>query len=300
MKRHLTPPKETSETIDRVIEDIDSRLSSDEDTGKVVQEVLVDLFDEHEAYRRYVSGEEVSEMTRMRLMSYDPKNSLTESEHWAEQNLSEVRESKYIRFLWRGFDLSPLSNNIAFALPFRRMLAEHLFEEVGDGVKLFGRIKIQSGHNIRMGENTVVHNDVLLDDRGELVIGDGVSIADKSHIHTHSHDIVEQSDVTTYRTIVDDNARLGYGAMISSGCRVGENAMVGASTVVSGDVPDHHIAIGSPAKSTGVKPGWEEVARETGPLPDNRDERELEREVPDEVDPVDEFGRDLSPPGTRG
>jgi len=176
------------------------------------------------------------------------------------------------------------------------MLARHLFDEVGDGVKLFGGIKIQSGHNIRMGENTVVHNDVLLDDRGELVIGDGVSVADRGHIHTHSHDIVEQSDVTTYRTVVDDNARLGYGAMIGSGCRVGENAMVGASAIVQGDVPDHHVAVGAPAKSTGVKPGWETVAEDPGPLPDNREGRRLDRDSPDDFEPVDEFGRDLSPP----
>jgi len=296
MKRQLEPPEETSEEIDRVVEEVDRRLSSDEETPKVVQEVLVDLFGDNEAYERYRSGEDVPPITRVRLASYDPRNVLTESEHWAEQELSEVRKSKHIRFLWRGFDLSPLSNNIAFALPFRRMLARHLFDEVGDGVKLFGGIKIQSGHNIRMGENTVVHNDVLLDDRGELVIGDGVSVADRGHIHTHSHDIVEQSDVTTYRTVVDDNARLGYGAMIGSGCRVGENAMVGASAIVQGDLPDHHVAVGAPAKSTGVKPGWETVAEDPGPLPDNREGRRLDRDPPDDFEPVDEFGRDLSPP----
>lgn len=121
-----------------------------------------------------------------------------------------------------------MSNNVAFALPFRRTIADHLFAEAGDGLRLFGGIKIQCGHNVHMGDNVVIHNDVLLDDRGRLSIGDRVSVADRSHVHTHAHDTVDQTEVTRYETILEDDVRLGYDAMISAGCRVGENAMVGA------------------------------------------------------------------------
>jgi maltose O-acetyltransferase len=298
MKRRIEPPSEASEAIQEAVGYVDRRLSSDEGTAKVVQETLVDMFGDREGYERYLSGASVSPVVRMRIRSYNPENGLAECEHWAEQDPELARESKHLQFLWRGFDLSPMSNNVSFALPFRRMLAEHLFEEVGEGVRLFGGIKIQSGHNIRMGDNVVVHNDVLLDDRGRLEIGDGVSIADRSHIHTHNHDIVEQSDVTTYRTVIDDNARLGYGSMIGAGSRVGENSIVGASSMVYGDVPDHHVATGSPAESIKVKPGWEGVAEDPGPLPDNREDRTLDKAIPEDVETVDEFGRDLSPPTT--
>lgn len=297
-KRHVDLPAGARERVDRAVEHVDRRLATTDDLPAVVGEVLADLFGDREAYERYRKGEDQSPVAEVRAASYDPRNVLVETEHWAEQDLSALREAKYLQFLWRGFDLSPLSNNIAFALPFRRMLADHLFAEVGEGVKLFGGIKIQCGHNIEMGENTVVHNDVLLDDRGRLTIGDRVSIADRSHIHTHDHDLVDQADVTTYRTIVEDDVRLGYDAMVGAGCRVGENAMVGASAMVRGDVPAHHVAVGAPAKSVKVKPGWEPVADDPGPLPDNREDRTLDREVPEDLDPVDEFGRDLSPPGS--
>jgi acetyltransferase-like isoleucine patch superfamily enzyme len=236
-------------------------------------------------------------MTHLRVQSYDPRNTLIETEHWAEQELTRLQKTKCLRYLWECFDLSPLSNNIAFALPFRQVLAEHMFAEAGDGLRLFGGIKIQCGHNIHMGDNTVVHNDVLLDDRGELTIGDRVSIADRSHVHTHVHDTVDQTDVTSYETILADDVRLGYGAMISAGCRIGENAMVGAGATTRGDVPAHHIAAGTPAKSVKVKPGWESVADDLGPLSDNREQRQLGREVPGSLAEFDEFGRELSPPG---
>jgi acetyltransferase-like isoleucine patch superfamily enzyme len=296
MKRHVDVPPETRETIDRTIEYVDRRLSSEEETAVVVQEVLVDLFGEWEAYERYQNGESLPAVTQVRLDSYDPRNALVESEHWAEQNYEQLYESKCLQFLWRGFDQSPLANNTAFALPFRQLLADHLFAEAGDELRLFGGIKIQCGHNIEMGDNVVVHNDVLLDDRGRLSIGDRVSIADRSHIHTHGHDIVDQSDVTTYHTVLEDDVRLGYDSMVSAGCRVGENAMVGTSAMVRGDVPAHHVAVGSPAESVKIKPGWESAAPEPGPLTDNRAERELDRTPDGTFEPFDEFGRELSPP----
>lgn len=297
-KRHVDVPPNIQNSIDAAIEYADDRLNSSEPTGAVVQELLVSLFGDSAAYERYVADESLDPMTRMRIESYDPRNALTETEHWAEQDIDKLEASKPLRFLWEGFDRSPLANNIAFALPFRELLADHLFAEAGDDLRLFGGIKIQCGPNIEMGDNVVVHNDVLLDDRGELVVGDRVSIADRSHIHTHTHDLVDQTDVTTYRTVLEDDARLGYGSMVNAGCQVGTNVMVGASASVLGDVPDHHVAVGAPAKSVKVKPGWEEVAEKLGPLADNRKKRRLDRGVPSELDEFDEFGRDLSPPET--
>ncbi|MEF8915515.1 acyltransferase [Natronomonas sp.] len=295
-KRHVDVPPETQAVIDETIEYVDSRLS-EEDTAAAVGEILADLFGDRDAYDRYRDGESVPPMTRIRLRSYDPRNALIETEHWAEQELSALQEAKCLRYLWSGFDLSPLANNLAFALPFRQTLAEHLFADAGDGLRLFGGIKIQCGHNIHMGDNVVVHNDVLLDDRGKLSIGDRVSVADRSHVHTHAHDTVDQTDVTTYETILEDDVRLGYGSMISAGCRIEHNAMVGSGATTLGDVPAHHIVAGSPAKSVKVKPGWESVATDLGPLSDNRESRQLPTEFPEPFEEVDEFGRNLSPPG---
>jgi maltose O-acetyltransferase len=295
-KRQIELPADARDTVDRAIEHVDRRLSSETDTADVVAELLADLFGDRDAYQRYRNGESLSPITEARLRAYDPRNAFVETERWAEQDPAKLRESKCLLYLWRCFDASPLANDTAFALPFRETLANHLFAEAGDGLRLFSGIKIQCGHNIEMGDDVVVHNDVLLDDRGELAIGDRVSIADRAHVHTHNHDLVDQTDVTNYRTILDDDARLGYGAMIHAGCRVGENAMVGSSAMVRGDVPDHHVAVGTPARSVKIKPGWESVAADRGPLPDNRDSRELDRRIPDDVAEFDEFGRDLAPP----
>jgi carbonic anhydrase/acetyltransferase-like protein (isoleucine patch superfamily) len=85
--------------------------------------------------------------------------------------------------------------------------------------------------------------------------------------------------------------------MIRAGVKVGENSVVGAKSNVQGDVPAHHIAVGAPAESVKVKPGWESVADPLAAGGENRRaERRLDDELPEGLEAFDEFGRDLSPP----
>jgi acetyltransferase-like isoleucine patch superfamily enzyme len=296
VKRHVSPPPEVQARIDRFVERLDDRLASGEPTAEVVQETLARIHGDGDVYDRWQSCESVSLVERLRLDTYDPRRAQVKADHWAERDEAEFRESKPLRWLWAGFDASPLADNVAVALPFRQTLANHLFAEAGDDLQLFRGIRFPYGHNIEMGDRTVVHENVLLDDRGELDIGDRVSVADEAVVHSHGHDIVDQSDVSIYRTVVGDDARIAAGAMIGAGSRVGENAMVGAKSIVRGDVPAHHVAVGTPARSVKVKPGWESTAEDPGRLADNREQRRIEYDLPDDLDPVDEFERDLDPP----
>jgi acetyltransferase-like isoleucine patch superfamily enzyme len=296
-KRHVSLPPTAEEGLRAFIDEVDERLASDEETCEVVQDVLVDLFGDRAAWERWQAGESVSPAERVRLQGYDPCNATLESEYYAEKDEERFKESKYLQWLWRQFDATPMADNIEFALRFRQMLANHLFAEAGDNLRLFKGITFSYGHNISMGDNTVVHDDVHLDDRGKLTIGDRVSISDSAHVYSHDHDIVDQTQVDNFHTIIEDDARITYDAMIRAGCKVGENAVVGAKSIVQGDVPAHHIAVGSPAKSVKVKPGWESVAEplEAGGE-SRREERKLEYDLPEDIDQFDEFGRDLTPP----
>jgi acetyltransferase-like isoleucine patch superfamily enzyme len=296
-KRHVSLPDAAEAGVRGFIEEVDERLSSEEDTCAVVQDVLVDLFGDRDAYEAWRDGESVSNAERVRLQGYDPCNATLESEYYAEKDEEKFQRSKHLQWLWRQFDATPMADNIEFALRFRQMLADHLFEEAGDNLRLFKGISFTYGHNIRMGDNTVVHDDVHLDDRGRLEIGDRASISDGVHIYSHDHDLVDQTEVRNYRTIVEDDARVTYDAMVRAGCRIGKNSIVGARAVVQSDVPDHHVVVGMPAKSVRVKPGFED---ETVPVDEagerRQDERELPYELDDGVHVFDEFGRDTPDP----
>ncbi|MFB6233838.1 MAG: acyltransferase [Halopenitus sp.] len=297
-KRHVSLPDDAEAGVQAFIDEVDERLSSDEDTCDVVRDVLIDLNGDRDAWEAWQAGEPVSKATRVRLQGYDPCNATLESEYYAEKDESKFQRSKHLQWLWRQFDATAMADNVDFALEFRQMLADHLFAECGDNCRFFKGISVTYGHNIEVGDNVVIHDDVHLDDRGKLTIGDRASISDGVHIYSHDHDIVDQTEVRNYHTIVGQNARVTYDAMVRAGCKVGENSVVGARAVVQGDVPDHHIVVGMPAKSIRVKPGWESVAEEleTGRLPSEKEEREIEYELDEDVDVFDEFQRDLNPP----
>ncbi|MEF8782533.1 MAG: acyltransferase [Haloarculaceae archaeon] len=299
-KRHVSLPPVAEDGLRAFLDEVDRRLSSDEETCDVVEDVLVDLHGDREAYERWQSGGDVSPAERVRLQGYDPCNSTLESEYYAEvenMDAGTYEESKYLQWLWRQFDATPMADNVEFALRFRRMLADHLFEECGEDCRFFKGITFTYGHNISVGDNVVVHDDVHLDDRGKLTIGDRVSISDDAHVYSHDHDVVDQTQIDNYHTIIEDDVRITYDSMVRAGVRVGHNAILAAKSIAGADIPAHHIAAGSPAKSIAIKDGWELVAE---PLEDanvdRRDQRRIEYDLPDDLSVFDEFERDLSPP----
>ena len=294
-KRHVSLPDAAEVGVRGFIEEVDGRLRNDEDTCDVVRDVLVDLFGDREAYEAWQNGESVSNAELVRLQSYDPCNTTLESEYYAEKDEDAFQRSKHLQWLWRQFDATPLADNIEFALRFRQMLARHLFADAGENLRLFKGITMTYGHNISIGDNTVVHDHVHLDDRGKLTIGDRVSVSDGVHLYSHDHDVVDQTEVTNFHTIIEDDVRLTYDSMVRAGCRIGENALVGARAIVQGDIPAHHIAVGVPAKSVKVKPGYEDDAAPVDdPPPSRRQERIIESELPPDLDVFDEFQRDLT------
>jgi len=299
-KRHVSLPADAEATRRAFVSDVDERLSAaatPDELADAVTETLVDLHGARDAYEAWRDDGDVSPTEAARLANFDPRNATLESEYYAEKDEDAFARSKPLQWLWRQFDETPVAANVEFALSFRRMLADHLFADVGEDVRLFEGISMTYGHNIELGDNVVVHDDVHLDDRGELVVGDRASVSDGAHVYTHDHDIVDQTEVTNYRTEIGDDARVTQGALVRAGVRVGKNALVGARSVVQSDVPDHHVAVGSPAKSVRVKPGWESVA---APVEDGgerrQDERRVEYDLPEDLDVYDEFERDLRPP----
>ena len=162
---------------------------------------------------------------------------------------------KPLLWLWYSFDRSPMGGqNIDLAIRFRRLLAGHIFARCGRNFKAFQYIEFSFGYNLEVGDDVVVHRHVLLDDRGGISLGDRVSIADYANIYSHTHSIVDQKDVISMRTVLEEDVRITYHATVLAGVRVGRNGMVGAVAVATKDVRPYHVNVGIPAKSIRVKP----------------------------------------------
>lgn len=192
---------------------------------------------------------------RLALVSLDPREITLEPEYYAECDQARFQRVKPLLWLWYSFDRTAVGGqNVDLGVRLRRLLAGHIFKRCGENFKAFQFVEFSFGYNMEVGDNCVVHRNVLLDDRGGLVLGNRVSISDYANIYSHTHSIVDQRDVTDAVTVLEDDVRITYHATVLAGVHVGCNGMVGAVAVATKDVRPYHVYVGIPAKSIRVKP----------------------------------------------
>ena len=222
-----------------------------------------------------VSDAKVPIATRLALAAMDPCNVTLEPEYYADCDQARFQRVKPLLWLWYSFDrTAPGGQNVWLGVELRRLLARHIFKRCGENFKAFHNVEFSFGYNLEVGDNVVVHRNVLLDDRGGIVLGNNVSISDYANIYSHTHSIVEQKDVTNACTRIDDGVRITYHATVLAGVHVNEQGMVGAMAVATKDVRPYHVYVGIPAKSVRVKPN----APATGTVLRTSREREESRE----------------------
>ncbi len=206
-------------------------------------------------YEDLVADPTVPTATRAALLSLDPHNVTLEPEYYDEIDPERYARVKPLLWLWQSFDRSPMGGgNVDVAVRLRRVLARHIFRRCGRNFKCFQFVEFSFGYNMEVGDDVVVHRHVLLDDRGGIVIGNKVSIADYANIYSHTHSLADQEDVTNATTVLGDGVRITYHATVLAGVHVGEQAMVGAGAVLTRDAKPWHLYLGVPAKPVRVKP----------------------------------------------
>lgn len=106
------------------------------------------------------------------------------------------------------------------------------------------------GQFTRFGKNVFVNFGCSFMDRGGITIEDDALIGPQVKLITENHD--EHPDrrrhVYSRPILIRRNAWLGAGVTVLPGVTVGENAIVGAGSVVTKDVPDGMIVAGVPAR----------------------------------------------------
>lgn len=114
------------------------------------------------------------------------------------------------------------------------------------------------GSNCNICANVLIENDVVIGDNVTVKSGvqlwDGVTIEDNVFIGpnvTFTNDLFPRSKNAEWklmRTIIKKGASIGANSTIVAGHTIGENAMVGAGSVVTHDIPSNEVWYGNPAR----------------------------------------------------
>jgi maltose O-acetyltransferase len=135
----------------------------------------------------------------------------------------------------------------------RHQLLGELLGSVGDRTEVLPRFVCDYGTYIHIGANSFLNYDAILLDCAEIRIGDHVQIGPRVQLLTaghpvDDHDARRQGWESASPIAIGNNVWLGAGVIVCPGVSIGDDAVIGAGSVVTRDVETSVLAAGNPCR----------------------------------------------------
>lgn len=156
----------------------------------------------------------------------------------------------------------PLTHFLLYSKRAGKWLGRRKLKLFSDGAEIRPHVYLVETKYISLGKNVVLRPGCKLfadphsgGGHGEIIIEDNVLIGSDVHFYVSNHafldtskDIIAQGHEPPKSIVVRRGAWIGAGATILPGVTIGKNSVVGAGSVVTKDIDDFCVAVGSPAR----------------------------------------------------
>ena len=134
----------------------------------------------------------------------------------------------------------------------RERIIRDLFGSVGEKVCVEPPFRCDYGFNIHVGDNFYANYGCVVLDSAKVSVGDHVFLGPNVQIYTPCHPIYAPARNEGYEyakeVTIGDDVWVGGNVTIVPGAHIGSNVVIGAGSVVTGDIPDGVVAAGNPCR----------------------------------------------------
>ena len=132
----------------------------------------------------------------------------------------------------------------------RELFSTLIGKAVDETFALFPPFYTDCGKNITVGRNVFINSGCHFQDQGGITIGDGALIGHCVTLATLNHGFAPEDRATLYPQPIRIGRKVWIGAnsVVLPGVTIGDNAIVGAGSVVTRDVPPNGVVVGNPAR----------------------------------------------------
>ena len=135
----------------------------------------------------------------------------------------------------------------------REEMLKDIMGTYGNGLYIIPPVHANWGlKNVHVGRNVVFNFGCRFVDDADITIGDNTMLGPGVCISTAEHPLspeLRRNGLQYNKPVhIEDNVWIGAGAVILAGVTIGRNAVIGAGSVVTKDIPADSLALGIPAK----------------------------------------------------
>lgn len=164
-------------------------------------------------------------------------------------DVPEIRAEQAATQAW----LARYNASLELSPDVRRALLLERLAEVGPGAEVRPPFHCDYGFNIRLGPGVFLNYNCVILDVVEVTIGEGTQIGPAVQIYTadHPRDAAQRHQGLEFgRPVrIGRHVWIGGAAIILPGVTVGDDAVIGAGSVVTRDVPSGATVFGNPARA---------------------------------------------------
>jgi len=130
------------------------------------------------------------------------------------------------------------------------LIAAHvtLSAGMGPGQEMVTNPVVRIGDRCVIGRGTAVVGHFSIDIGDDVYMGMNIYITDQNHGYEDLNQPIGTQTPNDDAVSIGSGSWIGSGAVILPGARIGSHVVVGANSVVRGEIPDNCVVVGSPAR----------------------------------------------------